>query len=233
MTKIDKTLRVISDDRARAVLRRLHTEAEGEKLSFRINMLPYLHLLILKRKLPWKKIEGKLDRYYMGIEPDKAIFCYLMARSIGARKIIEFGTSFGISTIYLALAVRENGGGVVIGTEMVESKAQQAKRNIDEAGLSNYVDIRIGNAIETLKNETGPVDFFFSDGFPSLTLPVAKIVAAIMRSGGVIFSDNVHRVEADFRNYVDYLRNPDNGFRSMLLSFSDPCEFTVKMAAPR
>jgi predicted O-methyltransferase YrrM len=232
MKNLEETLSVISDARAHTVLKRLHEEAAGQELTLRLHMVPYLHLLLLKRKMPWQKIEGKLDRYYMAIEPDQAAFCYLMAKSIGARKIIEFGTSFGISTIYLALAVRENGGGVVIGTELVESKAQQAKRNVDEAGLSDFVDIRIGDALETLKNETGPVDFFFNDGFPPLALPVTKIVAPLMRQGGVVFSDNVNLFKADYRDYLDYLRNPNNGFRSMLLEFSDPCEFSIKTSAP-
>jgi predicted O-methyltransferase YrrM len=233
MKKLEEALKVISDARARAVLRRLHEEAARQELSLRMNVLPYLHLLLLKRKMPWKKIEGTLDKYYMAIEPDQAAFCYLITKSIGAKKIIEFGTSFGISTIYLALAVRENGGGVVVGTELVESKARQAKRNVDEAGLSDFVDIRIGNAMETLKNETGPVDFFFNDGFPPLALPVTKIVAPLMREGGVIFSDNVNLFKADYQDYLDYLRNPNNGFRSMLLGFSDPCEFTVKTGVPQ
>jgi predicted O-methyltransferase YrrM len=231
MNKLEEALGLIADTRARSVLKRLHGEAAGQELALRFQVLPYLHLLLLKRKMPWQKFEGKLDRYYMAIEPDQAAFCYLMAKSIGAKKIIEFGTSFGISTIYLALAVRENGGGVVIGTELVESKAQQTKKNVDEAGLSDFVDIRIGDALDTLKNETGPVDFFFNDGFPPLALPVTRIVAPLLRNGGIVFSDNVNLFKADYRDYLDYLRNPDNGFRSMLLGFSDPCEFSVKASA--
>jgi len=191
-------------------------------------MLPYLHLLLLKKKMPWEKIEKNFDNFYLPIEPDQASFCYLLSKSINAKKIVEFGTSFGISTIYFALAIRDNGGGIVIGTELVESKAQQARQNIEEAGLSDFVDIRIGNAVETLKNETGPVDFFFNDGFPPLALQVTQIIAPLIRKGGIIFSDNVDMFKADYSDYLNYLRDQRNGFKSMLVGFSDPCEFSVK-----
>jgi predicted O-methyltransferase YrrM len=172
-----------------------------------------------------------LDKKYMALDPAQGVFCYLLARSMKARRIIEFGTSFGVSTIYLAMAVRDNGGGIVIGTEMVSDKARQARSNLQEAGLLEFVDIRIGDALETLKNETEPVDFFLNDGFPPSALPVLKIIAPLMRSGGIIITDNVGLFRAEYRGYVEYLRDPGNGFQSALLGLNEGTEFSVKVPA--
>jgi len=167
----------------------------------------------------------------MAIDPAQGVFCYLLARSVMASRIIEFGTSFGVSTIYLATAVRDNGGGMVIGTEMVASKAEQARANIGAAGLAEFVDIRTGDALDTLKNETGSVDFFLNDGFPPAALPVLKIVAPLLRAGGIVVTDNVGLFKADYGGYLDWIRNPKNGFRSALLGLNEGTEFSVRMPA--
>ncbi len=67
------------------------------------------------------------------MEREQAAFCYLTARSTKAETIVEFGTSFGVPTIWLAAAARANGGRV-ISTELVPSKAGQAQQNIKDAG---------------------------------------------------------------------------------------------------
>src|SRR5215469_14471086 len=95
----------------------------------------------------------------VALEPDKAEFCYLTCRAIGARRIVEFGTSFGVSTLYLAAAVKANGGGVVIATEHEPEKAKIARANFAEAGLSELIELREGDLRETLKGLEGPVDF--------------------------------------------------------------------------
>jgi predicted O-methyltransferase YrrM len=148
-----------------------------------------------------------------------------------AKCIIEFGTSFGVSTIYLASAVRDNGGGMVIGTEMVETKAQQARDNVRQAGLSDFVEIRTGDALDTLKNESDPVDILLNDGFPPVALPMLKIVAPLMREGGVVVTDNVGLFKADYREYLNYIRDPRNGFRSAVLALNEGTEFSVRLSA--
>jgi len=125
--------------------------------------------------------------------------------------------------------VRDNGGGLVIGTEMAEQKAIRAQENIDVAGLSKFVDVRIGDALETLKDIQGPIDFFLNDGFPRYALAVLKMVAPHMRSGSVIITDNVGLLKADYREYLEYLRNSNNGFQSVLMGLNEGTEFSVKL----
>jgi predicted O-methyltransferase YrrM len=119
----------------------------------------------------------RLNDKFICLDPGQGVFCYLLARSLGAKRIVEFGTSFGVSTIYLALAVRENGGGKIIGTEIVPEKAARAREHLREAGLLDFVEIREGDARETLAELDGPVDMMLCDGFPPTMLPVLKLVA--------------------------------------------------------
>src|SRR5512137_217931 len=171
----------LPDERARTVLRRLHGEARHETWKILWRYLPYFPRLFGGKKLPWERLERQHDRDYLASSPGHGIYLYLLARAIDARRIVEFGTSFGVSTIYLALAVRDNGGGLVIGTEMIPSKAAKARSNLEEAGLANFVEIRAGNALESLRDVDEPIDFLLSDGFPQYALPVLQLVSPKMR----------------------------------------------------
>ncbi|XBS67947.1 class I SAM-dependent methyltransferase [Acerihabitans sp. KWT182] len=85
---------------------------------------------------------------------------------MNAARVVDFATSIGMSAVYFAAAMRDNGGGQVIGAELVAAKAQTARRHLTDAGLSDYVDIRIGDARETLKDIGGPVDFVLITASP-------------------------------------------------------------------
>jgi len=86
-----------------------------------------------------------------------------------AFRIVEVGRSYGVSTLYLAVAVRDNvhpAGGVVIGTEYEPKKAFAARANFREAGLRRFIDLRERDLRETLKQIDGPVDFMLSISGP-------------------------------------------------------------------
>jgi predicted O-methyltransferase YrrM len=163
------------------------------------------------------------------IHPDQGNLIYLLCRAQRATRVAEFATSVGMSALYAAAAVRDNGGGVVIGSELVPAKAFTAWRNLTEAGLGHLVDIRQGDARETLRDLGGPVDFMLVDGWPSphepsLARQVIEIVAPQIRIGGLVMNDNA---EPD---YLDYIRNPSNGFRSMTLPLKGGTELSVKVS---
>ncbi|MEO1438060.1 MAG: class I SAM-dependent methyltransferase [Bacteroidota bacterium] len=107
-----------------------------------------------------------------------------------SKNVVEFGTSFGISTIYLADGVRQTGG-KVISTELIESKALRASQNIKQAGLQDYVEIWTGDALQTLKGYTGPFDFLFLDGWKDLYLPLFQQLEAQFHAGTIIYADNM------------------------------------------
>ncbi|MDH3579188.1 MAG: class I SAM-dependent methyltransferase, partial [Hyphomicrobiales bacterium] len=139
---------------------------------------------------------------YLAIEPAMGRFLHLAATSIGARRIVEFGTSFGISTIYLAAAVKE-AGGKVIGTEMEPAKAARAQANLADAGLSESAEIRVGDALETLKGLEGPVDLLFLDGWKDLYLPVLEMMQSVLREGALVLADNIHTFPDELASYMD------------------------------
>jgi predicted O-methyltransferase YrrM len=226
----DSNFNTISDKKARAVLSRLHAEAGHETWKLLWKYLPYFPRLLSGKKLPWDRLERAHDGDYLASTPGHGRYLYLLARAIGAKRIVEFGTSFGVSTIYLALAVRDNGGGLVIGTEMVSSKAAKARSNIEEAGLADFVEIREGNALDTLRNLDGPVDFLLSDGFPQYALPVLKLVAPKMRCGAIVVNHNVAAMKGDHVDYLAFVRDPSNGFVSGSLILAG--ELSVRVAAP-
>ena len=230
MTAMDTISNCIPDAKVRLVLERLHAEAHRDNMKRIWSFMPYLPRMLTGRKLPWDRLQYKHDSSFLAVAPAGGIFLYLLARAIGARRIVEFGTSFGVSTIYLALGVRDNGGGLVIGTEMVASKVASARNNIREAGLGDYVEIREGNALDTLKDLAGPVDFLLSDGWPQYALPVLQLVAPKMRHGAVVVNHNVVGLRGDHVEYVAYLRDPSNGFVSGSMTLAG--EFSVRVLPP-
>jgi predicted O-methyltransferase YrrM len=166
--------------------------------------------------------------YGFSIHPVQGNLIYLLCRAQRARRVAEFATSVGMSALYAAAAVRDNGGGVVIGSELVPQKAYAAWRNLTEAGLAHLVDIRQGDARDTLRDLGGPVDFMLIDGWPSphepsLARQVIEIVATQIRIGGLVMNDNA---EPD---YLEYIRNPAHGFRSMTLPIKGSTELSVKV----
>jgi predicted O-methyltransferase YrrM len=163
---------------------------------------------------------------FLAVSPDYGSFLYAMARCCGATRVVEFGTSMGISTIYLAAALRDNGGGYLIGSEMEPGKVARARAHLDAAGLADLVDIRAGDALETLKEVGGEVDLLLLDGAFSLYLPVLRLIEPQLRKGAVILGENAF--EPDYQAYV---REGGNGYLSLALPDSGRGnEFTVKLS---
>ncbi|KJC59134.1 methyltransferase [Bradyrhizobium sp. LTSPM299] len=163
------------------------------------------------------------------IHPEQGELIYLLCRGIGAKRVAEFATSIGMSTLYFAAAVRDNGGGTVIGSEIVPAKVATARRNLSDAGLADYAEIREGDARQTLRDLGGPVDFILIDGWPgdsgpSLARQVIEITAPQLRVGGYVMNDNA---EPDF---LEFVRNPKNGFLSITLPLKGGTELCLKVA---
>ncbi len=161
----------------------------------------------------YKAIYKTFAGHYLSVSPAFGKFLYMCARTRKAKRIVEFGTSFGISAIHLACALRDGGGGQLIGTELEATKAAAAQENLAAAGLDDFVDIRIGDALETLKDDIGgDVDLVHLDGAFNLYLPVLKILEPHLKAGALVIGENAFEP-----GYLDYVRNPQNGFLSMAI----------------
>ncbi|MEU2898421.1 O-methyltransferase [Streptomyces sp. NPDC001273] len=166
----------------------------------------------------------------MSVSREGGRLLYLLTRSVKARTVVEFGTSFGISTLYLAAAVRDNGGGQVITTELQQEKARRATENFAAAGLGDLVDLRLGDARETLR-DLPEVDLVLLDGWLDLRLPILRIVEPRLRPGALVVVDDVdldigRGVYEEFR---DYINDPANGYFSLTLPVHQGVQLALKL----
>jgi predicted O-methyltransferase YrrM len=166
----------------------------------------------------------------VALDADKAQLCYALCRALGARRIVEAGTSFGISTLYLAAAVRDNGGGIVLGAEQEPSKVAVARRHFREAGLEAYIDLREGDILEALGGLEGPVDFLLLDIWTPLARPVLELVAPRLRTGAIVATDNTLKRRPEYGALLAYLGDPASGFITQTLPFDGGFEISVKVA---
>lgn len=143
------------------------------------------------------------EHAYLPISRKQGRFIREMIIENNCKNIVEFGTSFGISTIYLADAARQTGG-KVDSTELLESKANIAKANIEDAGLSDYVDVRVGDAMETLSGYSDSIDFLFLDGWKDLYMPLFTMLEPQFHANTIIYADNMDM--ADTKDYADYVQ---------------------------
>jgi predicted O-methyltransferase YrrM len=154
----------------------------------------------------------------MPVVPEFGALLYILARSVGAKYIVEFGTSFGLSTIFLASAIRDNGGGRIVRTEFLPEKAEQARINLAETGLDDLVEIRVGEAQHTLiAGLDGQVDLLFLDATKGLYLDILRLMEPHLRHGALVVSDRSDLdgdPNARDAAYLAYLRDPANGYRT-------------------
>jgi predicted O-methyltransferase YrrM len=185
----------------------------------------------------WNEFDDRTNEFLsdklVSLDREKAEFCYHLCRALHANRIVEAGTSFGVSTLFLAAAVRDNvrhdgRKGTVIATELEPGKAAAARANFEEAGLSELVDLREGDLRVTLKNVGAPVDFMLVDIWTPMARPALELVTPSLRDGAVVICDNTAQFHDAYRDYFAFVHDPANGFRTMTLPFEGGLEFTVR-----
>jgi predicted O-methyltransferase YrrM len=186
-----------------------------------------------KGDLSWDGLDDDANRFMadklVALEPVKAEFCHLMCRALRVRRIVEVGTSYGVSTLYLADAVRANGGGVVIATEYEPAKCAAARATFAEAGLSDFIDLREGDLRETLKVIEGPVDLVLMDIWTEMARPAIELIGPHLRPGAVVLADNTAGMfRHAYRHFFKYVDDPANGFTHLTLPFQGGLEMVVK-----
>lgn len=170
----------IKDQQILSVLDKLHRAARGD--GFKV-LKALFYGIFTKIKPQHAKTA------YLPVSNQQGEYMYDVNVRNRFQNIVEFGTSFGISTLYLAAAARETQGKVIT-SELLEEKCTRAQKNFDEAGLSAYIDLRQGNALETLKNLQDPIDFLLLDGWKDLYLPLFRLLEPWYHSKTIIFVDN-------------------------------------------
>jgi predicted O-methyltransferase YrrM len=164
------------------------------------------------------------EDYYIPISAEAGALLYALARAIRPQTVVEFGTSYGISTLYLAAAVKDNGTGHVFTTELSAKKAAAATANLDQAGVGDAVTILEGDAMETLPGVAGPVELVLLDGWKDLCLPVLRLLEPKLAPGALVAADDItHTTMAD---YLDYVRDPASGYVSVAFPVEDGIELS-------
>jgi predicted O-methyltransferase YrrM len=162
----------------------------------------------------------------LAVSRDTGTLLYMLARAVQARSIVEFGTSFGISTLHLAAAIRDNGGGRLIGSEFEPSKIKRARENLAAGGLADLVDIREGDALQTLARDLpDTIDFVLLDGAKTLYPPILSLLEPRLRSGALIVADNAD----DSPDYLARVRAANGGYLSV--PFAEDVELSMRLEA--
>jgi len=180
---------------------------------------------LMSSKTDYRALYVQLKDFALPVSRETGKLLYLLARAGNARSIVEFGTSFGLSTLHLAAALRENGGGRLITSELEPSKLARARENLAAGGLSDLVEFREGDALETLASDLPEtIDLLLLDGAKSLYLDVLALVEGRLRPGAVIIADNTDYCP----DYLDRVGSAANGYWSM--SFTDDVELSIRLA---
>jgi len=210
------------------LLTRLFAEAETADAPLRRQLAqssPEARAELMNRaQTDYRGFYAMAKELFLPVSPATGRLLYLLVRSSQARAVVEFGTSFGLSTVHLAAAVKDNGGGQVIGSEFEPTKVAQAKENLALAGLSEWVEIREGDATESLARDLpASVDFLLLDGAKVLYPAILALVEARFHPGSLVVADNAdHHPE-----FLAYVRDPANGYLS--LPFADDVELFMRL----
>lgn len=133
----------------------------------------------------------------------------------GYKDALEIGTSTGHSAIWIAWALSKTGGKLIT-MEIDESRHKEALANFEEAGLTEFIDARLGNAHDLVKEVEGPFDFVFSDADKDWYINYFKDVSLKLKSGGCFSAHNVNsegrgrRGSSGSRAYLEYVQGLDN-----------------------
>ena len=215
------------DQRVTETLSRLHRDAEADKFVF-ARSIPAALGAKLRGRSVFQAVAPRLKDAYMPVTPQMGEFLHITALQLNAKTIVEFGSSFGISAIYLSSALPP--GGRFIGSEMEPNKVSQARRNLESAGLADVAEIRPGDALETLaRSMDQPIDLLFLDGWKDLYVPILKLLTPRLRSGSVVLADNIYTFRRELAEFVATVSNPDNGFASMTLPFKSGLQYSVRI----
>jgi predicted O-methyltransferase YrrM len=213
----------LTKPRVDAVLSRLFAQADrADEVASSLPEDRALPSRAARLRLTARERADVLQDMYMPVSPDVGRLLYALVRACRPETVVEFGTSFGISTIHLAAAVTDNGTGRVVTTELSDRKATAARENLEQAGLAGVVTILEGDALETLAGLTGPVGLVLLDGWKDLYLPVLRLLQPRLTPGALVVADDTSLETA--AGYLAYVRGPANGFVSVAFPVDDGIE---------
>ncbi|MER8518989.1 class I SAM-dependent methyltransferase [Mesorhizobium sp. M0644] len=179
---------------------------------------------LVRSKTEYLDFYGRLKDLWLPVSRETGTLLYMLARGSDARMIVEFGTSFGISTLHLAAALRDNGGGRLITSEFEPSKVTRARSNLTAGGLIDMVEIREGDALQTLSVDLPEtVDLLLLDGAKALYPEILSLVESRLRPGAFVVADNADLCP----EYLERVRSTGSGYMST--PFGEDVELSMRL----
>ncbi|GAA0706930.1 O-methyltransferase [Dyella marensis] len=179
---------------------------------------------LMHSKTEYRDLYERMKDLWLPVSRETAQLLYMLARSTRAKTIVEFGTSFGISTLHMAAALRDNGGGRLITTEFEPAKVARAREHLKAGGVIDLVEIREGDALTTLRTDLpDAVDLVLLDGAKALYPDVLALLESRLRPGALVVADN-----ADYSpEYLERVRAPASGYMSV--PFAEDVELSMRL----
>jgi len=199
----------LQDARVASALDRMYTESTAQFARLRDRSGDFERLA----KASAQERADAFSDFYLPVTPEAGRLLYALVRATRPSTVVEFGMSLGISAIHLASAVRDNGSGRVVTTELSAVKVAAAKKTFVETGLDDLITVLEGDALSTLGAVDGPIQFVLLDGWKELYLPVTKLLEPKLTAGALIVADNTSM--DDTKPYLEHVRDPGNGYVSV------------------
>ncbi|KAI0536790.1 O-methyltransferase [Xylaria digitata] len=249
MARVDESLTIDASEQVKALLLRLHSGSLAQEEELNKPDGKWTALRVLKSQGDagdavalaeyQRQFDDLMRDKMIALDQDKALFVYHLCRALSATRIVEAGTSFGLSTIYLALAVGQNASKLdpeqrkaakVIATENEASKAILARQHWKEAGdeVEPWIELREGDLRQTLaSNLPKEIDFVLFDIWTPMVVPTLRLLEPNLKKGAVLVADNVTSSAYGYGEFHDYIKTRRNAYRSLVLPYSGGLEFTI------
>lgn len=215
---------------AAVVLVRLHEQALAEDRAVRERVRRWTRDAG-RPPTPQEKYEEIYGDAALAVTPEVGRLYYTLVLASSRRRldhVVEFGASLGVSTIYLAAALRDAGSGRLITTELRPTKAELLQRNLGEAGLDDLVEIRVGDALETLTGLDVSVDVLVLDGRNDQYEAVYRLVEPQLAPDALVIAD-LSADDPHINRYQQFIRDPTRGYASLEIPLDAGVELSTRL----
>jgi predicted O-methyltransferase YrrM len=216
----------LQSDPVAAVLCRLHAQADHEDPPAKQRLAA--REAELGRRLPPPQRYQLYGDAPLAVSREVGALYYLLTVTRAPAMVVEFGASHGISTIYLAAGLRDAGGGALVTTEILPAKADLSRRNLREARLEDLVELRVGDALETLADGPPDISMIVLDGRNDQYVPMLELLTPRLAPGGLVLAD-LNADDPDIAAYQRYLRRRASGFFSTTIPLDAGVELSVSV----
>lgn len=179
-----------------------------------------------------KEMFARRDEFLLPVGPEVGWFLHSLILARRPARVLELGTSYGYSTLFLADAAHQVGARLIT-MELADYKQAEARANITRAGLAGSVDFRLGDAIKMIEADPGPFDFVLLDIWKELYVPCLDAFYPKLSAEGIVAADNmIEPVQArdSARAYRAALRTRDD-LHTALLPIGQGIELSVRWPA--